>query len=337
MLRLRFFALLSSSILLVACGTLTGIPSHGGGKRFAVEQELVAASSRAAIKEMDLSALQGKKVALYISTMGDQGSGNMSGGRYSLGALIRGEYLTNPSTTTSYTYPEYSTTASTTSGTLASQTSSTSVLNAPSQSISQTKGAGDRRFAELSIGGQGDYRNETLITNGRDVSFLSNLVQTLFFLRGIDVVSPEQADTDVFVIVDVFGTIRSRTELHLYNAETLKALTKLEYFAVNRNNRRLLIKPTVSSYEATYQEKYALWAGPFKVMQRIQPAAGLMVDFSDIAPYQSPKNITPKTDSGQYGSPAAPTWQNTETHQDTPIASLESLRREEAVANGANP
>ena len=78
---------------LTACGTLTGIPSHGGGKRFAVEQELVAASARAAAKEMDLSALQGRKVALYISTMGDQGSGNISGGRYSIDALIRGEYL----------------------------------------------------------------------------------------------------------------------------------------------------------------------------------------------------------------------------------------------------
>ena len=85
------------TIELTACGTLTGIPSHGGGKRFAVEQELVAASARAAAKEMDLSALQGRKVALYISTMGDQGSGNISGGRYSIDALIRGEYLNTPS------------------------------------------------------------------------------------------------------------------------------------------------------------------------------------------------------------------------------------------------
>ncbi|ENW1869544.1 TPA: adhesin, partial [Neisseria meningitidis] len=49
--------LLLIPLVLTACGTLTGIPAHGGGKRFAVEQELVAASSRAAVKEMDLSAL----------------------------------------------------------------------------------------------------------------------------------------------------------------------------------------------------------------------------------------------------------------------------------------
>ena len=44
---------------LTGCGTLTGIPSHGGGKRFAIEQELVAASARGSLKELDLSSLVG--------------------------------------------------------------------------------------------------------------------------------------------------------------------------------------------------------------------------------------------------------------------------------------
>ena len=58
---------LSISLLsLTACGTMTGIPAHGGGKRFAVEQELISASSRAAVKNIDLSALQGKKVKLIL-------------------------------------------------------------------------------------------------------------------------------------------------------------------------------------------------------------------------------------------------------------------------------
>lgn len=38
------FLLLTITLSLTACGTLTGIPSHGGGKRFAIEQELVSAS-----------------------------------------------------------------------------------------------------------------------------------------------------------------------------------------------------------------------------------------------------------------------------------------------------
>lgn len=290
---LRPFAVLAMLLTVSACGTLTGIPSHGGGKRFAVEQELVASSSRAALKELDLSALQDKRVALYISTMGDQGSGNMAGGRYSLSGLIRGEYLSNPLVQTNYEYPEYTTTASTSSGSLSSQTVSTSTLNAPLLSSTKTQGRGDRRSAELVSSGQGEYRNETLLTNGRDVSFLSNLIQTLFFLRGIEVVPPDEADTDVFVIVDVFGTIRSRTELHILNAETLKALTKLEYFAVDKNTRQLIIKPTTSAFEATYQEQYALWAGPFRVNKDIKPSDGLLVDFSDIAPYAKTTSISP--------------------------------------------
>ncbi|MDO4908201.1 adhesin, partial [Neisseria sp.] len=270
--------LLLSAFLLSACGTLTGIPSHGGGKRFAVEQELVAASSRAAVKEMDLSALQGRKVALYVSTMGDQGSGTMSGGRYSVEALIRGGYRNNPDSSTQYSYPAYDTTAATTADALSSVTTSTSVLNAPATAHTRNSGRSGERYAGLAVNGTGEYRNETLITNPRDVSFLTNLIQTVFYLRGIEVVPPQYADTDVFVNVDVFGTIRSRSEWHLYNAETLKAQTKLEYFAVDRDSGRLLIKPAASAFETQYQEKYALWTGPFKTAKTLKAADGLMVD-----------------------------------------------------------
>lgn len=158
-------------------------------------------------------------------------------------------------------------------------------MNAPASALTKNNGRKGERSAGLTVNGNSDYRNETLITNPRDVSFLTGLVQTVFHLLGIDVVAPEYADADVFVTVDVFGTIRSRTEYHIYNAETLKAQTKLEYFAVDRTSRRLLIKPTSSAYEAQYKEKYALWTGPFKITKNIKAAEGLMVDFSDITPY----------------------------------------------------
>ncbi|KLR78364.1 adhesin, partial [Neisseria gonorrhoeae SK33414] len=277
--------LLLIPLVLTACGTLTGIPAHGGGKRFAVEQELVAASSRAAVKEMDLSALKGRKAALYVSVMGDQGSGNISGGRYSIDALIRGGYHNNPDSATRYSYPAYDTTATTKSDALSGVTTSTSVLNAPAAALTKNNGRKGERSAGLSVNGTGDYRNETLLANPRDVSFLTNLIQTVFYLRGIEVVPPEYADTDVFVTVDVFGTVRSRTELHLYNAETLKAQTKLEYFAVDRDSRKLLIAPKTAAYESQYQEQYALWMGPYSVGKTVKASDRLMVDFSDITPY----------------------------------------------------
>ena len=36
-MKITLTTLTLSALLLTGCGTLTGIPSHGGGKRFAVE------------------------------------------------------------------------------------------------------------------------------------------------------------------------------------------------------------------------------------------------------------------------------------------------------------
>lgn len=276
---------LSISLLsLTACGTMTGIPAHGGGKRFAVEQELISASSRAAVKNIDLSALQGKKVAVFVSMIGDQGSGIMTGGRYSIDALIRGEYQNLPKSITQYTYPTYDTTAQTDTDGLTGTTQSTSVLNAPSVAQSHSTRHNKQANIGLNINGLGDYKNETLIQNPQDGAFFSRLIQTVLFLKGIQIVPSEYADVDLFVNVDVFGTIRSRTEFHLYNAESLKSQTKIEYFAIDKHSREVIVKPTVSSFESQYKENYLLWSGPFKTVKTIKAAEPLLVDFSDISP-----------------------------------------------------
>lgn len=88
-------------VMLVGCGTLTGIPSHGGGKRFAVEQQLVSTTIRGAIKQIDLSALRDKTVFIQLAAINDQGGGNIAGGR---GALLFGlQGITESSPITSQT------------------------------------------------------------------------------------------------------------------------------------------------------------------------------------------------------------------------------------------
>ncbi|MBQ9600787.1 MAG: hypothetical protein IJR46_02130, partial [Neisseriaceae bacterium] len=279
-----------SLFTLTACGTLTGIPAHGGGKRFAVEQELISASSRAAVKNIDLSALKGKKVAVFIAMMGDQGSGSISGGRYSLDALIRGEYQNLPKSITQYTYPNYETTAQTDTDGLTGTTTSTSVLNAPSYSVNRNEGQNFRGGMGLNINGLGDYKNETLIQNPQDAAFFSRLIQTVLFLKGISVVPNEYADVFLFVNVDVFGTIRSRTEFHLYNAESLKSQTKIEYFAIDKMTQKVVVKPTVSAFESQYKENYVLWTGPFKTVKTVQMAEPLLVDFADLVDDENKAN-----------------------------------------------
>lgn len=285
-MKIKSLAAMLAALSLVGCGTLTGIPSHGGGKRFAVEQEMISTAARAAAKDLDLSPLSGRKVALFVTVIGDEGSGTLTGGRYTLDALVRGEYANSPTQTTHNTYPVVPTTASTTSGDVTTTTTAQSALNAPSVSKSETKGPGGTAGVGARFGGTGEYRNETLITNPRDVTYLTNLLQTVFFLRGIEVVPPSQADADVFVTVDVFGTIRSRTEWAVSNQERLIASTKLEVFSVDRKTRTLLMAPRSSAFEAKYEEQYAFWVGPFKVSKEVNKSNSLLVDFSDVTKYR---------------------------------------------------
>lgn len=88
-------ALISGAMLFNAgCSTLTGIPSHGGGKRFAEEQRLVSASIRGTLRNIDVSSLKGRKVAVVFDLISDEGGGNISGGRLNiLGALSSGHVI----------------------------------------------------------------------------------------------------------------------------------------------------------------------------------------------------------------------------------------------------
>ena len=89
----------SSALVLSGCGTLTGIPGHGGGKRFVEEQRLVSASIRGSLEAIDVSSLRGKRVAMIFSIIADEGAGNMVGGRASLGAILTGGTMVSPVTT----------------------------------------------------------------------------------------------------------------------------------------------------------------------------------------------------------------------------------------------
>ncbi|WP_326491065.1 hypothetical protein [Hydrogenophaga sp. NFH-34] len=102
-------ALLASglTITLTGCGTLTGIPSHGGGKRFATEQRLVSASIRSSLKEIDVTPLRGKRVALIFDLVADEGGGSLNGGRWSPGLLFSVGTVSSPVTTTTNAFQVY--------------------------------------------------------------------------------------------------------------------------------------------------------------------------------------------------------------------------------------
>ena len=94
-------------VALSGCGTLTGLPAHGGGKRFATEQRLVSASIRSALMDIDVTALKGKRAALIFDLVADEGGGSFNGGRWSPGLLFSVGSMASPVTTTTNAFQVY--------------------------------------------------------------------------------------------------------------------------------------------------------------------------------------------------------------------------------------
>lgn len=296
-------------LLLAGCGTLTGLPGHGGGKRFAVEQELVAAATRGAIKQIDLSTIRGKKVNLFVNAIGDTGAGNLTGGRFSIVSQLRGDYVQTPTTTDSSVFPRYTATttaksttssnsendsstssdlsdsSSTSSTSSKSSTSSTTatdtLLPYPESKTTQQKGSGGVAQAGMKFEGLGAYLNSTEIPSD-DLQYLSALLQTYLFLQGVYVVPPSEAEIDVYITVDVFGTVRTRVDWFLANNEILRAKTSFEVLAIDSSTGRLLMPPQAAGAEAEYNEQFILWAGPIIIKKTLIKSEPLLSDFTDL-------------------------------------------------------
>ncbi len=177
---------------------------------------------------------------------------------------------------------------SSTGSTGGSSTSSTSgrtttdtVLPYPDSKKIQQKGDGGIIQTGLEYKGLGAYQNSEEIT-ANDLQYLTALIQTYLFLQGVYIVPPSEAEIDVYVTVDVFGTVRTRVEWFLANNEILRAKTSFEVMAVDHLSGRLMMPPTAAAAEAEYNEQYILWAGPIIVKKTLTRTEPLLSDFTDV-------------------------------------------------------
>ena len=100
---------------------------------------------------------------------------------------------------------------------------------------------------------------------------------------------PSEAEVDVYITVDVFGTVYTRVDWFLANNEILKAKASMEVFAVDTVSGEVLMPPQSAGAESEYNEQYILWAGPIKIRKSVNKAEPLLADFSDAAPNQKRK------------------------------------------------
>ncbi len=130
--------------------------------------------------------------------------------------------------------------------------------------------------------GLGTYQNSEEITSD-DLQYLSGLLESYLFLQGVNVVPPSEAETDVYVTVDVFGTVRTRIEWFIANNEILRAKTALEVMAIDHLQGTLIMEPQAASVEAEYNEQYLFWVGPIQITKYLKPSSTLLVDFTDLS------------------------------------------------------
>ncbi len=296
--------------LLSGCSALTGIPGHGGGKRFAVEQELVSAATRAAIKQLDLSAIAGKKVNIYVNAISDTGAGNIVGGKFSLISQLHGDYVQSPTVKERYVYPRYDSNSITKNSSMSAlgkvrsrstQTTSTNtMLSAPVLKKSQEEGGRVTAQMGVEYKGIGAYRNSEELSSD-DIQYLSGLLQAYLFLQGVQVVPPSEAEVDVYITVDVFGTIYTRVDWLLANNEILRAKTSMEVFAVETASGKVVMPPQVADAQAEYNEQYVLWAGPVSIRKSVSSAGPLLTTFVDMG-----ERATSKVENSQQIEPERP-------------------------------
>ena len=287
---LAMSAVFAGSVFISGCSTVTGLPGHGGGKRFAVEQELLSSSIRATIKDIlmqkgDIQKLKGHTALLAVQIIGDQGSGNLIGSPYTLEAALRGNYINAPTTRTTNSYPLIPTVTTTTSGDSVTTTNIENALNAASETNTTQDGSTVNFGGGIKANGGPRYGTSAIL-NTNDAKYLQSIILEALRLWGVELATERKpADVIILVTVDVFGTVRSRTDYHLFNKEKLVAKTAMQV-TVLKSNGKLFIPPVFSGFEAEYKENYILWSGPIngkydrKMLRKIDDY--LKVDFHEL-------------------------------------------------------
>jgi hypothetical protein len=265
----KFLYLTAFCLTLSSCGTYTPIPSHGGGKRFSVEQSLVTASMRRAINDIPVAQFVDAKVNLELVVMPDSGGGYTNGGRASATQL-----------------------ASSVTQHISGNTTNTTGFSAAASEPSYVKDllvnqTDSRQFQSLLISSL--LRNNVLI-NPTDAEGKAEYLLEVF----VDVLGTWKSRTDWFLTNSERLTATTSLEYVITNLGSKDKSQRL-YGRV--------------SYDATYEEKYTLWMGPVAtditvaksdLLERIQPAptAGTynvnhLLRESTAKPTQPEQNETP--------------------------------------------
>ncbi len=225
--RLSLLTAVAGCLLLAACGNYRDLPSHGGGKRLALEQVAVSSAIRASLAQMPFEVLRGRTVNLELAIIQDEGSGFMNGGRPS---MMGGITATANSAVRNIT------------GLVNGSASGGAMSTAPNYQMNTYLSVSDRPFLAALLASALNRNNVSVRPDGAGPE-----------------VPPATATLEV--IVDVLGIVRERQDWLVTNRERTRTIVSMEFVVSPHAAGQERVVRRVS-YEASYDENYVLWSGP---------------------------------------------------------------------------
>ncbi len=230
--------------LVSGCSSFRGLPSHGGGKRFDEEQRVVASAVRRAAGRMDLSELRGLRVRVILVSIPTSGAGNVNwGGLQSVGLSGKlGESIT--------------------------RVVKESAVGAGPETTVTTKDDSGLLGISASYRPNSGYQIQRVATEG-DVAYLRAAIVMNAHHYGIEI-TESKVDAELFVLVDVLGTNRSRNDYLLWQKETLAASCEISYYARDLKRGNIHFRCRRSSAVASYNETRIFGLGNNYISRTIQ-------------------------------------------------------------------
>lgn len=243
-----YFRSICCILLLIAlvaaggCGVFRGIPTHGGGKRFDEEQRVVAGAVRQSISQIDFTDLAGRRVQIIIESIAHDGGGTFTPpGLQSIG--LNGsinDYAGNI------------------------------IRVAPSEG---SVGIDDTRTQTSGVGGSLNWQLNPFyathnVSTHSDLSYLRATLDMHARHAGL-LLGGGEPEIVLFVLVDVIGTNRSRSDSFAMNADMLTATCETTYYAIDAHSQEIILPARRTAAAAHYKETRGLGIGGVHLVRSI--------------------------------------------------------------------
>ncbi len=239
---IQLIVLLLMFTTLGGCGVFRGIPTHGGGKRFDEEQRVVAGAVRQSISQIDFSELVGRRVQIVIESIAQDGGGTFTPPglqNVGLNASIN-DYAGNI------------------------------IRVAPSDDAISVD---DTRTQTSGIGGNINwlinphYATHNVSTHG-DLAYLRAALEMHARHAGL-LIGGGEPEVILYVLVDVIGTNRSRSDRFAMNADMLSATCETTYYAIDAKTQQIIIPARRTAAAAQYKETRGLGIGGVHLVRSV--------------------------------------------------------------------